>query len=356
MPPSLTLPERHPSPATEDRAADRAPSVAPPRVWRGSPTADPQWTSAAEELRDTLCWSPPTLSPKYFYDATGCALYERICEQPAYYPPRVEHAILDRHEADILHALPPDLELVDIGSGDGAKARRWLRAGIVGRYIGLDIAEDWLRDCLDRGWRDFPGVQFDGVVTDLTWGFQLPAPRERDRPRLLCYPGSSIGNFDPAEALRLLQQMRSQLRPGDHLLLGADGPTDVARMERAYDDPAGITAAFNLNVLRVVNRTLGSAFALADFSHRAVFNQEASRIEMHLVARRALQVALGAGRTLALRAGEHIVTEHSWKHPPARMSALLQAAGFDRVQRFGIEGEQGAEGFGVFLCGVGDGR
>ncbi|MDT7838572.1 L-histidine N(alpha)-methyltransferase [Aquabacterium sp. OR-4] len=326
--------------------------VQPPRLYHGAPPAKPPWASAAEELRDTLGGSPPTVSPKFFYDAAGCALYEQICEQPAYYPPRVEQAILDRHQAHILAALPRDLELVDIGSGDGAKARRWLQAGIVGRYIGLDIAEPWLRDCLARGARDFPAVQFDGVVADLTWGFQLPALRERGRPRLLCYPGSSIGNFDPAEAQRLLQQMRQQLRPGDHLLLGADGPTDPARMERAYDDPAGITAAFNLNVLQVVNRTLGTTLDAADFRHRALFNPGPSRIEMHLVARRALQADLGAGRRLQLVEGDSIVTEHSWKHRPTHMQALLQAAGFDRVQRFGIPDE----GFGVFLCGVGDGH
>jgi L-histidine N-alpha-methyltransferase len=198
--------------------------------------------------------------------------------------------------------------------------------------------------------------KFDGVVTDLTWGFQLPEPREHGRPRLLSYPGSSIGNFDPAEALRLLRQMRRQLRAGDHLLLGAHGPTDVARMERAYDDPTGVTAAFNLNVLQVVKRTLGTAIDPTDFSHRAVFKRDASRIEMHLVARRRLRVDLGGGRPLALQAGEHIVTEHSWKHPPQRMLDLLRTAGFDRLRRFGIEGDGGVEGFGVTLCGVGDER
>lgn len=322
------------------------------RLFHGAPESDPLWATPADEMRDTLGWNPPTLSPKYFYDATGCALYEQLGDLEDYYPPRVERAILDRHEAQILAALPTGLELVDIGSGDGAKARRWLQAGIVGRYIGLDIAEDWLRDCLGRGERDYPGVQFDGVVTDLTWGFQLPVPREQQRPRLLCYPGSSIGNFEPADALRLLQQMRHTLRPGDHLLLGADGPTDPARLVRAYDDRAGVTAAFNLNLLQVVNRTLGTALIPADFAHRAVFKAEPSRIEMHLVARRALQVDLGAGRHLALQAGQAIVTEHSYKHPPERMASLLRAAGFDQVQRFGIDGE----GFGVFLCGVGDGR
>ena len=283
-----------------------------PRVAHGAPPSTLQWRDACQELRWGLLATPPSIAPKFLYDAHGCALYEAITTLPEYHLPRVERAILDRHQGAMLQLLPRGAELIDIGSGDGAKARRWLDAGIVRRYIGLDIAEDWLREVLRRGRQRYPGVQFDGVVTDLTWGLQLPLPREAERPRIFWYPGSSIGNFEPAAATALLAQMRAHMRPGDALVLAVDGPVEHARMVRAYDDAAGVTAAFNLNVLNVVNRTLGASFDATAFRHRAVFNAEASRIEMHLVSQHAQAIALGTGQVLRLQASEHIVTEHSY--------------------------------------------
>ncbi len=317
-----------------------------PRVVHGAAPADHAWQSPAQELRAGLLGQPPTIAPKFFYDARGCALYEAICEQPDYDLPRVERAILDRHQGALLALLPRDAELIDIGCGDGLKARRWLDAGIVARYIGVDIAEHWLREQLARASRRYPGVRFDGVASDLCWGFQLPLAREAGRARIFWYPGSSIGNFEPVAATRLLGQIRAHMRPGDALVLGADGPRELARMLRAYDDAAGVTADFNRNVLSVVNQTLGTALDAADFEHRAVFNAGASRIEMHLVALRGQTVALGGGCTLRLRAGEHIDTEHSYKHAPERARQLLQGAGFGSVQRFGIEGQA----YGVYVA------
>ena len=321
---------------------------APRIVHAGAPSALTA-RGAAQQLRATLLATPPSIAPKYLYDARGCALYEAIAELPEYHLPRVERAILDRHQAAMLQLLPQNAELIDIGSGDGVKARRWLDAGIVQRYIGVDIAEDWLRDALRRGQQRYPGVQFDGVVADLTWGFELPLPREGERPRILWYPGSSIGNFEPAAATALLAQMRARMRAGDALVLAVDGPVEQARMVRAYDDAAGVTAAFNLNVLSVANRELGADFDPAAFRHRAVFNAQVSRIEMHLVATRTQHVYLGAGRTLTLQAGEHIVTEHSYKHGPERALRLMRDAGFERMQRFGIDGEA----YGVYVAEVG---
>ncbi len=320
-----------------------------PRIVRGKPPPAMALRGAAQELRATLQAAPPTIAPKYLYDARGCALYEAITELPEYHLPRVERAILDRHQADMLRLLPQDAELIDIGSGDGLKARRWLDAGIVRRYIGIDIAADWLSECLKHGQQRYPQVRFDGVGTDLTWGFDLPLPREADRPRLFCYPGSSIGNFEPAAATALLAQMRAHMRAGDVLLLAVDGPVEPARMVRAYDDAAGVTAAFNLNVLNVVNRELGADFDPTGFRHRAVFNPDASRMEMHLVAKRTQTVNLGAGQALPLQAGDFIVTEHSYKHSAARAEQMLRSAGFDRVQGFGIEGEA----YGVYVAGIG---
>ena len=323
---------------------------APPIVRLG---AAPEAASAppAAQLLATLGAMPPRIAPKFLYDATGCALYEQICELPEYYLPRVERAILDRHQRALLAALPPRAEWVDVGCGDGRKARRWLQAGVVARYVGLDIAEDWLRATLAATAADFAGVDCAGVVLDLEHGFALPPRAQPALPRVIWYPGSSIGNFEPADALRLLRQMRAALRPGDALLLGADGPTERARQLRAYDDARGVTAAFNLNVLRVANRLLGADFDAAQFAHRAHFDAAASRIEMHLVARRAQQVALAPGRRLVLAAGDWIVTEHSYKHPTERLLQLLRQAGFARVQRFGMDGE----GFGMYLGEVAHG-
>ncbi len=321
----------------------------PSRLVHGAPPASLRWQDARQELRSGLRATPPTIAPKFLYDARGCALYEAIVELPEYYLPRVERAILDRHQAEMLRWLPRDAELIDIGSGDGLKARRWLDAGIVRRYIGLDIAEDWLRDCLRRGRQRYPGLRFDGVVTDLAWGLQLPLAREAERPRLFHYPGSSIGNFQPAAATALLRQMRALMRRGDRLLLGVDGPVDTERMLRAYDDAAGVTAAFDLNVLSVVNRVLGADFDPGAFRHRALFDADASRIEMHLVAARPQRIDLGDHAMLALQAGDFIVTEHSYKHAAPQVQQMLRAAGFDDVRRFGIEGEA----YGVYLAGIG---
>lgn len=320
----------------------------PPRVVHGQAPATPRWRDARHELRAGLRAAPPRIAPKFLYDARGCELYEAICELPEYYLPRVERAILDRHQAAMLRLLPEGAELIDIGSGDGLKARRWLDAGIIERYIGIDIAEDWLRDCLRRGQQHYPDVRFDGVVTDLCWGLQLPLAREAVRPRIFCYPGSSIGNFEPDDAIALLRQLREQMRAGDALLLAVDGPTGHARMERAYDDAAGVTAAFDLNVLNVVNRQLGSAIDPGAFRHQAVFDADTSRIEMHLVASRSQAIALGPDQTLHLRPGEYIVTEHSYKHSPERVEQMLRSAGFEQVRRFGIE----HEAYGVYLAGV----
>ena len=319
-----------------------------PRIVHGKPPSSLTLRSAAQQLRAALQGDPPAISPKYLYDARGCALYEAITELPEYHLPRVERAILDRHQDAMLALLPHDAELIDIGSGDGLKARRWLDAGIVRRYIGLDIAEDWLRDCLRQGRQRYPRVQFDGVVTDLTWGFQLPLLREANRPRIFWYPGSSIGNFEPRAATELLAQMRAHMRPGDALVLAVDGPVEPARMVRAYDDAAGVTAAFNLNVLNVVNRELGAGFDATTFRHRAVFNAEAGRIEMHLVSQCAQTVPLGAGQVLTRQVGEHIVTEQSYTHAAPRAEQLLRDAGFDTLQRFGIDGEA----YGVYVARI----
>jgi dimethylhistidine N-methyltransferase len=305
-----------------------------------------------QELAAGLLQAPASIAPKFFYDAQGCALYGAICELQEYYPPRAEAAIFDRYQAEIAGVLPRQAQFVDLGCGDGMKARRWIAALQVRRYIGVDIAEAWLRDTLQRGARECPGVQFDGVVTDFTRGLQLHKLLRRDTPRIFFYPGSSIGNFHPAQATALLREVREHLGPGDRLLIGVDTPKDRARLVAAYDDALGVTAAFNLNVLRVANRELGSDFHLHDFMHRALFNEVYSRVEMHLVARHAVTVRLGGHGERRFAGGEAIVTEHSYKYRAEVFAQLLADAGFADVRHWTDDGRD----FGVFVAAPGDGR
>jgi dimethylhistidine N-methyltransferase len=302
------------------------------------------------ELRDGLLQTPAVISPKFFYDAQGSALYGAICALQEYYPPRTEAAIFERHQAEIAGALPRHAQFVDLGCGDGLKARRWIGALQVQRYIGVDIAEEWLRETLLRGARECPGVRFAGVVTDFTRGLQLHEVLSADQPRIFFYPGSSIGNFHPADATRLLREMREHLGPDDRLLIGVDAPKERARLVAAYDDALGVTAAFNRNILRVANRELRSDFQLQDFDHHALFNEVYSRIEMHLVARRAVKVRLGEHGERRFAAGEAIVTEHSYKYSAETFAQLLSDAGFGDVRHWTDDGRN----FGVFVAAPGN--
>lgn len=304
------------------------------------------------ELAAGLLSRPARIPPKFFYDAQGCALYGAICALDEYYPPRLEAAIFDRHEREIASRLPRHAQFVDLGCGDGAKATRWIEAAQVQRYIGVDIAHDWLRDTLQRGARRFPGVRFDGVVTDFTRGLDLHAVLDKDRPVVFFYPGSSIGNFDPPQAVQLLRQVREHLKPGDALLIGADAPKPAATLVAAYDDALGVTAAFNLNVLRVANRELGADFQLKDFAHQALYNDAQHRIEMHLVAQRATTVGLGAHGARRFEAGEVIVTEYSYKHPIPTFICLLREAGLAQVTTLTDD----RQGYGVHVAAPEPGR
>lgn len=289
------------------------------------------------------------LSPKFFYDAQGCALYEAICRLPEYYPPATEASILERHAPAIAAALPEGCEWVDLGCGDGLKAWRWIETLDVRRYLGVDIARDWLRQTLQRGARRFPAVEFAGVATDFTRGLDLREALDDRLPRVFFYPGSSIGNFDRDEAVRLLSEIRAHLRPQDRLLLGADAPKDLPVLLAAYDDALGVTAAFNLNVLRVINAELGSDFRPQDFLHRAVYDEPHQRIEMHLVARHDVTVRLAGDLRRVFRAGEHIVTEHSHKYAPAAMQSLLAEAGYGDVRHWTDE----RRWYGVYVAAPG---
>jgi dimethylhistidine N-methyltransferase len=291
----------------------------------------PEASDPAAELRAGLAAQPATIPPKFFYDALGARLFEAICELPEYTLPRDERAIFDRYTDEIAARLGPGCTLIDLGAGNCAKAERLFPALEPVQYVAVDIAGEFLRAQLETLARRHPHVDIVGVAADFSRGLELP--REvRGQQRVIFYPGSSIGNFSPEEARIFLADIHTQCA-GGHLLLGADLVKDSAEIVAAYDDALGVTAAFNLNVLNVVNRIAGTDFAASDWRHVALFNAAESRVEMHLEAHRALQVRWpGGGRDFV--AGARIHTENSYKTTPTALSELLCAAGFAKVSLY----------------------
>jgi dimethylhistidine N-methyltransferase len=295
-------------------------------------------------LIDGLLRTPAAIAPKYFYDALGCALFGAICELPEYYPTRTERAIFATHRDAIAAAIGRGGQLVDLGAGDSRKAEAWLPVLAPSRYIAVDFAGDEIARSLARLASDFPGVDMVGIVADFTRGLDLRHDLAAD-PVTFFYPGSSIGNFAPAEAQAFLRDLNLHCvgRADSGLLIGVDTRKDKSRLDAAYDDALGVTAAFNRNVLLNVNRLLGADFRPAGFAHVAFYDEASGRIEMHLEARGAQTVRLpGATRTFA--AGERIHTENSYKYAPADFTRMLQDAGFASVRCW----QDGAGDFAVF--------
>lgn len=292
-----------------------------------------QAAALAAEARAGLLAQPAQASPKFFYDALGSRLFDAITELDEYYPTRTEAAIFASQGQAIAGAvqarLPQGYSLLDLGAGNCAKATSLFGVLQPRRYVAIDISVDFLRGTLASLQRQHPQLPMVGVGLDFSGRLALPAELH-DGPALVFYPGSSIGNFDPAAALALLQQART-LAAGGGLLIGVDRVKDSATLQAAYDDPLGVTAAFNLNLLRHLNRLIGSDFAARDWRHVALFNTAASRIEMHLEARQALAVRWPGGER-HFAAGERLHTENSYKWQPADFQALLHDAGFRQVQ------------------------
>lgn len=267
---------------------------------------------------------------KYFYDAEGSDLFEAITVQPEYYPTRTELGILDAAGPEIAALLPIRSVLVEFGSGSTVKVRRLLRhMRDLSAYVPVDVSEGFLRSEAEALRADFPDLRVEPVAADFTKPFLLPADLS-GLPRAGFFPGSTIGNFEPAEAAALLARFGRVLGAGSTLVVGVDLVKDHGVLERAYDDAAGVTGRFNLNLLARMNRELGADFDAARFRHRAVFNAAASRIEMHLVSRAQQSVAL-AGRSFAIDEGEFIHTENSYKYTPERFRALAAEAGWSPV-------------------------
>jgi dimethylhistidine N-methyltransferase len=266
-----------------------------------------------------------TAAPKYFYDRLGSHLFEAITELPEYYPTRTEASIFERRGAEIAQRTGSGITLIDLGAGNCAKATRLFPLLEPRRYVAVDISVEFLRDALRQVQREHPQTEIVGLGLDFSKRLALPAELLQPRP-VFFYPGSSIGNFTPDEALAFLRQVRHQAEGGG-LVIGVDLVKDSAVLEAAYDDALGVTAAFNRNLLRNLNGALGSDFRAEEWRHIARFDTVHSRIEMHLEATRDLLVRW-PGAERRFRAGERIHTENSYKYTVERFGALLAAAGF----------------------------
>lgn len=274
---------------------------------------------------------PKTLPASMFYDAAGARLFERICETAEYYPTRTEIAILDRRAAEIAAMAGPRTALIEYGSGAGVKVRFVLdHLQDAAAYIPVDVSRAQLHAVAAERSRQYPGIPVRPVCADYTRPVELPV-LPRDARRVAFFPGSTIGNFHPTEAAAFLHRVRHTVGPHGALVLGVDRRKDERLLHAAYNDAAGITAAFNLNLLRRLNREASATFNLASFRHVAFFNDEASRIEMHLESLCEQTVSVD-GTPVSFTRGETIHTECSYKYDEERLDALVRAAGF-RIAR-----------------------
>ena len=281
-------------------------------------------------------------SPKFLYDALGSRLFEAITELPEYYPTRTEAAIFERDGAALAGVVPAGATLVDLGAGNCHKAASLFGTLQPSRYVAVDISVDFLRSALLLLQRQHPAMDIVGLGLDFSAGLALPTDvAPADSPRVLFYPGSSIGNFTPDQALAFLRSVHTACGPvtGSGLLIGVDLVKETAELEAAYDDALGVTAAFNLNLLLHTNRTVGTDFNVREWLHVALFNAAESRIEMHLQARHTLTVHWPGGQR-TFTGGERIHTESSYKWKLPRFQALLADAGFAASQAWTDEGQR----------------
>jgi dimethylhistidine N-methyltransferase len=281
------------------------------------------------DVQEGLSRPQKTLPAKYFYDLAGSRLFEEITRLPEYYPTRTELSILRGQAAEIGKLSRPGLAVVEFGSGSSEKIRALLQAlPDVELYVPIDVSGEFIEGEAAQLRADRPDLSVVPVVGDFTGSMRLPAEAS-ERPLLGFFPGSTIGNFEPAEAERLLAGFAALLGEGASLLLGVDLVKEKAILDAAYDDAAGVTGRFNMNLLSRINRELGGDFDLPAFSHRAFFAPGPSRIEMHLVSARDQDVRIG-DRRFHFDAGETIHTENSYKYRPDAFEALAARAGWRR--------------------------
>jgi dimethylhistidine N-methyltransferase len=280
----------------------------------------------ARDVIDDLSRAPKRLSPKYFYDATGSELFEQITVLPEYYPTRTELSIL-RDRAGAISAIVPDgAALVEFGAGATTKVRLLLRECRLGAYVPVDISGDFLNAQADALRADYPDLRVYPVTADFTAPFELP-DAVKAMPKVGFFPGSTLGNFEPGEACKFLRTARTILGKDGRMVIGVDLEKDERTLYDAYNDTAGVTARFNLNVLHRINRELGGDFDVGAFIHRAIYNRDRHRIEMHLISKKAFTAQV-LGQKFSFRPGESIHTENSYKYSVERFALLARVSGW----------------------------
>lgn len=296
----------------------------------------------AADVRAGLTARRKRLSCRYFYDAEGSVLFEEICALHVYYLTRAEQQILDAHAAEIVAAAAPDAAIVELGSGSAKKTRTILDAAVdahgSGRYVPIDISRSMLVESSEALLEDYPTVEITAIAAEYRAGLRwLEKQRE---PKLILWLGSNVGNFARGDAARFLRGVRAAMAPGDRLLMGVDLRKSRSVLEAAYDDPAGVTARFNLNLLARINRELGGRFALDGFRHRAHWNERLGRVEIRIQSLRDQRVRIDAlALEVPFRAGESIHTESSYKYSFAEIERLARAAGLVVAERW-LDGQR----------------
>jgi len=276
-----------------------------------------------------LAASPKRIAPKYFYDERGSELFDKICQTPEYYPTRTELGLLKTHGAAIAEAVGPDCLVVEYGAGSSLKIRRLLDAlDRPAGYVAVDISRDYLHGQMSGLAQDMPEIAVGAICADFTKGFALPEQTRSLGSRKLGFlPGSTIGNFTPQEAEALLARSRDLLGEGGQFLIGVDLKKSKDILDAAYDDGAGVTAEFNLNLLKRMRSELGAQLDEGGFSHVAFYNGDQGRVEMHLEAQGPQTIEL-EGREFTFDDGERIHTESSYKYAPEEFTAMARKAGF----------------------------
>ena len=288
----------------------------------------PDLAEERAEVLEGLLAEQKRISPKYFYDERGSELFDQICALPEYYPTRTELSIMDAHLTEISKLVGPRAAVIEFGAGSNLKVRQLLDAlEEPAAYVPVEISGDYLLKQAEDLASDYPNVHIQPVFADFTQPFELPEHPVRPERNLVFFPGSTIGNFTRGEARELLGVMRAEAKDDGALLIGVDLKKDPATVQAAYNDREGVTAEFNLNVLHRLNRELGANFDVDAFRHEAVYDETEGRIEMRLVSLED-QVVKVAGRTIAFRRGEHIITEYSHKYSVEEFHALARRAGF----------------------------
>ncbi len=292
-----------------------------------------------DELIDGLRQPEKMISPKYFYDERGSQLFEEITRLPEYYPTETELGIMRDNVGEIAALVGKQASLIEFGSGSSLKTRVLLEnLDELAAYVPVDISEDHLLESAQQIREDFPKLDVLPVVADFTQPFQLPSPKIMPVRNIVYFPGSTIGNFTHDAAHELLQVMHEEAGAGGALLIGVDLQKDPAIIERAYNDSAGVTAEFNRNMLRHLNREFGADFDLGAFAHSAEYNEKKGRVEIRLVSEQDQEFTLG-NESFSIDRDEAILTEYSHKYTLEGFAAMAEAAGF-RVEKVWMDAER----------------